>query len=45
VQIDFEVRRAEARQLLEIFPADTHDNEVVDDTFVGGGRYGIAGDS
>ena len=33
VQIDFEVRRAEARQLLEIFPADTHDNEVVDDTF------------
>ena len=32
-QIDFEVRRAEARQLLEIFPADTHDNEMVDDTF------------
>ena len=32
-QIDFEVRRAEARQLLEIFPADTHDNELVDDTF------------
>ena len=34
VQIDFEVRRAEARRLLAIFPADTHDNEVVDDTFV-----------
>ncbi len=32
-QIDLEVRRAEARQLLEIFPADTHDNEMVDDTF------------
>ena len=32
-QIDFEVRRAEARQLLEIFPADTHDNELVDDAF------------
>ena len=32
-QIDFEVRRAEARQLLEIFPSDTHDNELVDDTF------------
>ena len=25
VQIEFEVRRAEARQLLEIFPPDTHD--------------------
>ena len=33
VQIDFEVRRVEARQLLEIFPANTHNNEVVDDTF------------
>ena len=33
VQIDFEVRRAEARQLLEIFPPDTHDNEIVDDVF------------
>ena len=32
-QIDFEVRRAEARQLLEIFPAYTHDNELVDDAF------------
>ena len=32
-QIDFEVRRAEARQLLEIFPPDTHDNEIVDDVF------------
>ena len=32
-QIDFEVRRAEARQLLEIFPPDTHDNEIVDDAF------------
>ena len=33
VQIEFEVRRAEARQLLEIFPPDTHDNEIVDDVF------------
>ena len=32
-QIDFEVRRAEARQLLEIFPPETHDNDMVDDTF------------
>ena len=32
-QIDFEVRRAEAQQLLEIFPPDTHDNEIVDDVF------------
>ena len=32
-QIDLEVRRAEARQLLEIFPSDTHDNEIVDDVF------------
>ena len=32
-QIDFEVRRAEARQLLEIFPPGTHDNDMVDDTF------------
>jgi Na+-translocating ferredoxin:NAD+ oxidoreductase RnfG subunit len=32
-QIDFEVRRAEARQLLEIFPPDTHDNQIVDDVF------------
>ena len=32
-QIDFEVRRAEARQLLEIFPPGTHDNEIVDDVF------------
>ena len=32
-QIDFEVRRSEARQLLEVFPANTHDNEIVDDTF------------
>ena len=32
-QIDLEVRRAEARQLLEIFPPDTHDNEIVDDVF------------
>lgn len=33
-QIELAVRRAEARQLMEIFPADTHDNELVDDTFV-----------
>ena len=33
VQIEFEVRRAEARQLLEIFPPDTHDNEIIDDVF------------
>ena len=32
-QIDFEVQHAEARQLLEIFPPDTHDNEIVDDVF------------
>ena len=32
-QIDFEVRRAEARQLLEIFPPDTHDNDIIDDMF------------
>ena len=32
-QIDLEVRRAEARQLLEIFPPDTHDNDIVDDVF------------
>ena len=31
-QIELEVRRAEARQLLEIFPGGTHDNEIVDDT-------------
>lgn len=33
-QIELAVRRAEARQLMEIFPAETHDNELVDDTFV-----------
>ena len=32
-QIDMEVRRAEARQLLEIFPPETHDNNIVDDGF------------
>ena len=32
-KIDHEVRRAEARQLLEIFPPDTHDNDIVDDVF------------
>lgn len=32
-QIDIEIRRAEAKQLLEIFPAHTHDNEMVDDHF------------
>ena len=32
-QIDIEVRRAEARQLLEIFPPETHDNDIVDDGF------------
>ena len=32
-QIDMEVRRAEARQLLEIFPPETHDNDIVDDGF------------
>lgn len=32
-QIDMEVRRAEARQLLEIFPPGTHDNDIVDDGF------------
>lgn len=26
-------RAAEARQLLEIFPAETHDNELIDDSF------------
>lgn len=33
-QIELAVRRAEAQQLMEIFPRDTHDNELVDDTFV-----------
>jgi len=33
-QIELAERRAEARQLMEIFPEDTHDNELVDDTFV-----------
>lgn len=33
-QIELAVRRAEARQLMEIFPADTHNNELVDDTFM-----------
>lgn len=32
-QIDLQMRRAEARQLLEIFPPDTHDNDLVEDTF------------
>ena len=32
-QIELQVRRAEARQLLEIFPPDTHDNDLVEDTF------------
>ena len=32
-QIEVAIRRAEAQQLLEIFPAGTHDNELVDDTF------------
>lgn len=32
-QIDIEIRRAEAKQLLEIFPAHTHDNELLDDHF------------
>jgi len=32
-QIELAIRRAEARQLMEIFPAGTHDNDVVDDTF------------
>ena len=32
-QIGMEVRRAEARQLLEIFPPETHDNDIVDDGF------------
>ena len=32
-QIDLEVRRAEASQLLEIFPPETHDNDIVDDGF------------
>ena len=32
-QIDMEVRRAEAQQLLEIFPPATHDNDIVDDGF------------
>ena len=32
-QIELEVRRAEAHQLLEIFPPETHDNEIVDDGF------------
>ena len=33
-EIELAERRAEARQLMEIFPEDTHDNELVDDTFV-----------
>ena len=33
-QIELAERRAEARQLMEIFPKDTHDNELVDDTFI-----------
>ncbi len=33
-EIELAVRRAEARQLMEIFPAGTHDNELVDDTFM-----------
>jgi electron transport complex protein RnfG len=33
-QIELAERRAEARQLMEIFPEDTHDNELVDDTFM-----------
>ena len=33
-QIDLELRRAKARQLLEIFPLETHNNEMVDDTFL-----------
>lgn len=32
-QIDLQVKRAEARQLLEIFPSNTHDNDLVEDTF------------
>ena len=32
-QIELAIRRAEARQLMEIFPVGTHDNDVVDDTF------------
>jgi Na+-translocating ferredoxin:NAD+ oxidoreductase RnfG subunit len=32
-QIEVAIRRAEAQQLLEIFPIGTHDNELVDDTF------------
>ena len=32
-EIELAERRAEARQLMEIFPEDTHDNELVDDTF------------
>ena len=53
-QIDLEVRRAEARQLLEIFPPDTHDNEIVDDVFqvapetrriVGRGHWPVTGTS
>ena len=33
-EIELAERRAEARQLMEIFPEDTHDNELVDDTFL-----------
>ncbi len=33
-EIELAERRAEARQLMEIFPEDTHDNELVDDTFM-----------
>lgn len=33
-EIELAERRAEARQLMEIFPEGTHDNELVDDTFV-----------
>jgi len=33
-EIELAERRAEARQLMEIFPEETHDNELVDDTFV-----------
>ena len=42
-QIDLEVRRAEARQLLEIFPPDTHDNDIVDDVFEVAGETALLG--
>jgi electron transport complex protein RnfG len=42
-QIESAVRRAEARQLMEIFPAATHDNELVDDTFVLGAETPLLG--